>query len=52
MTTVSLPESVHRYRTDSRVMAGLHFRFACDAGLELGRRIGRHAVAHHLRPLE
>jgi hypothetical protein len=27
---------------DSRVMAGLHFRFATDAGLELGRKIGQH----------
>jgi len=25
---------------DSRVRAGIHFRFACDAGLELGNRIG------------
>jgi hypothetical protein len=26
----------------SRVMAGLHFRFSCDAGLQLGQRIGQH----------
>jgi hypothetical protein len=32
------------------VLAGLHFRFACEAGLDLGQRIG--ALAHHLRPLE
>ena len=35
---------------DSRVMAGIHFRFATDAGQELGRRIGRWTVSHHLRP--
>lgn len=37
---------------DSRVMAGIHFRFACDAGLELGRGIARRALASRLRPLE
>ncbi len=37
---------------ESRVLAGLHFRFACDAGLALGRQIGRFAVAQHLKPLE
>jgi hypothetical protein len=35
---------------DSRVRAGLHFRFATEKGLELGRRIGRHAVATLLAP--
>jgi hypothetical protein len=34
---------------DSRVMAGLHFRFSTDAGQELGRRIGRWTVEQHLR---
>jgi hypothetical protein len=34
---------------DSRVMAGLHFRFACDAGQELGRQVGAWTVSHHLR---
>ena len=29
---------------DSRVRAGLHFRFATEAGLALGRHIGRHVV--------
>jgi len=33
---------------DSRVKAGLHFRFATEAGLELGRRIGEHANRHAL----
>jgi hypothetical protein len=35
---------------DSRVRAGIHFRFATDAGQELGRRVGRWTVSHHLRP--
>lgn len=34
---------------ESRIMAGLHFRFACDAGMYLGRNIGEWTVANHLR---
>lgn len=34
---------------DSRVMGGLHFRFACDAGQELGSRIGEWALQNTLR---
>lgn len=37
-----------RENADSRVKAGLHFRFATDAGLELGRRIGQHANRYAL----
>ena len=37
-----------RENADSRVKAGLHFRFATDAGLELGRRIGQYATRHSL----
>jgi PAP2 superfamily len=37
-----------RENADSRVKAGLHFRFATDAGLELGRRIGQYANRHSL----
>jgi PAP2 superfamily len=37
-----------RENADSRIKAGLHFRFATDAGLELGRRIGQHANRHAL----
>jgi hypothetical protein len=37
---------------DSRVMAGIHFRFACDAGLEMGRGIAKRALESRLRPLE
>jgi hypothetical protein len=36
----------------SRVMAGIHFRFSCNAGLDLGKKIGRWTVDHHLRPLK
>jgi hypothetical protein len=37
-----------RENADSRVKAGLHFRFAIDAGLELGRNIGQHANRYSL----
>lgn len=36
---------------DSRVRAGLHFRFATDAGLQLGRKIGEQAVRGFLGPV-
>lgn len=36
---------------DSRVRAGIHFRFACDAGLELGDKIGKWVVDNYLKPL-
>lgn len=29
---------------DSRVKGGLHFRFAVDAGLKLGRQVGEHVI--------
>ena len=35
----------------SRVMAGIHFRFSCDAGQELGNQIGKWTVENHLRPI-
>lgn len=35
----------------SRVYAGIHFRSAVEAGDRLGRRIGRFAFKHALRPL-
>lgn len=37
---------------DSRVMAGIHFRFACEAGQDLGNKIGRFVVQKKLRPLK
>jgi hypothetical protein len=41
-----------RENADSRVRAGLHFRFATSAGLRLGEQIGRHALQHLLRAVE
>ena len=40
-----------RENADSRVRAGIHFRFACDAGLELGDNIGNWISKNSLRPL-
>lgn len=40
-----------RENADSRVRAGLHFRFATVAGLKLGEQIGQHAVRELLKPL-
>jgi len=36
---------------DSRVMAGIHFRFACRAGQELGNRVGAWTVKQYLQKL-
>jgi hypothetical protein len=36
---------------DSRVRAGIHFRFACNAGLELGEDVGSWIVNNYLRKL-
>lgn len=36
----------------SRVMAGIHFRFSCDAGQELGDNIGDWLVNNKLQPLK
>jgi hypothetical protein len=35
---------------DSRVMCGIHFRFATDAGLQQGRALARSILGQHLRP--
>lgn len=40
-----------RENADSRVMAGIHFRFACDEGLILGKKIGDWTTDHYLKPL-
>lgn len=37
---------------DSRVRAGIHFRFSCEAGKELGGKIGKWVVDNHLRPIK
>lgn len=36
---------------DSRVRAGLHFRFATVEGLRLGKRVGDHAIRNLLAPV-
>lgn len=36
---------------DSRVMAGLHFRFSCRAGQDLGNKVGQWTVQNHLKPI-
>ena len=41
-----------RENADSRVRAGLHFRFATSAGLRLGEQIDRHALQHLLRAVD
>ena len=33
---------------DSRVMAGIHFRFACEAGQKMGNEIGKWTLRNHL----
>jgi hypothetical protein len=35
---------------DSRVRAGIHFRFATEQGKALGRKVGSYIVQHHLQP--
>ena len=37
-----------RENADSRVKAGLHFRFATTAGLEMGRQIGQYVSRNAL----
>ena len=37
---------------DSRVMAGIHFRFACTAGQRLGDQVAEWVVSNHLKPLK
>ena len=39
-----------RENADSRVFIGIHFRFACDAGLEQGKQIGEWVAANRLKP--
>ena len=58
-STTSLPASpVRSFNTftqaadenaDSRVMAGIHFRFSTNQGKALGRDVGRYIAKHHLQ---
>ncbi|MCM4163188.1 MULTISPECIES: vanadium-dependent haloperoxidase [unclassified Arenibacter] len=36
---------------DSRVQAGIHFRFACEAGQKMGDKIGQWLIENYLQPL-
>ncbi len=37
---------------DSRVMAGIHFRFATKAGQEMGNKIGKYVLENKLKPIK
>jgi hypothetical protein len=41
-----------RENAESRILAGIHFRSACRAGLKLGQKIGAFATRHELKPLK
>ncbi|KIC92622.1 vanadium-dependent haloperoxidase [Flavihumibacter solisilvae] len=36
---------------DSRVVVGIHFRFACEAGQEMGNNVGKWTIKNHLQPV-
>src|SRR6267142_1715180 len=36
---------------DSRVFAGIHFRRTCSDGLRQGKKVGRFAFKHYLKPI-
>ena len=36
---------------DSRVQAGIHFRFSCEAGQDLGNKVGEWTVKNCLKPI-
>jgi hypothetical protein len=40
-----------RESADSRVLAGIHFRSACEDGLSLGDKVGQRAAAMYLQPV-
>jgi hypothetical protein len=37
---------------DSRVLAGIHFRFSCEKGQEMGNNVGKWTVDNHMKPLD
>jgi hypothetical protein len=41
---------IEKEMEDARAFAGIHFRTTNEHSTELGRQLGAHAVAHHLRP--
>jgi hypothetical protein len=59
-TTASTPGAERSFKSfkqaadenaDSRVVAGIHFRFACDAGQKMGDNVGRWTLKNYLKPL-
>jgi hypothetical protein len=48
--SVSSFEQAAVENADSRVACGIHFRFATQAGLDLGRNVGDHVLASTLLP--
>jgi len=36
---------------DSRVMVGIHFRFSCKAGLNMGEKVAKWTLENYLKPL-
>lgn len=59
-TTASTPGAERSFKSfkqaadenaDSRVIAGIHFRFACDAGQKLGDNVGKWTLKNYLKPL-
>jgi VCPO second helical-bundle domain len=60
-STTSVPASTERCwksfteaeleNASSRVVVGFHFRFATATGVEVGRKVGKFAIRHSLRPL-
>lgn len=49
--TFSSLKAAANENADSRVQAGIHFRFACEAGQEMGDKIGYWIVDNYLKPL-
>ncbi len=37
---------------NSRVMVGIHFRFSCETGQELGNKVGKWTLDNYLKPLQ
>jgi hypothetical protein len=37
---------------DARVYAGIHFRTTCTDGLRQGKKVGRFAFKHYLKPIK
>ncbi|MDO1448231.1 phosphatase PAP2 family protein [Rhodocytophaga aerolata] len=59
--TAEIPGSTRSFKSfsqaadenaDSRVMAGIHFRFSCEAGQDLGNKVGKFIVENKLRPVK